>query len=169
MAGPLTWPATVPRTVAFILVRIRVEPTSCCGARQSLRPSKRSCALPTAATRSGRSSRPRRRSPRSPPGTRRSPQILLHTKKEHHPIRWCSFWHSLMHLHQGTKVIRASLYRLSVAKEVGSEGSAAGGRRRGVALCAAVGERRRRSRQGGHWAPQTFRRTVATNLESLPI
>ena len=38
----------------------------CCGARRKLRLSKQSRFLPTAATRSGRSFRPRRRSPRSP-------------------------------------------------------------------------------------------------------
>ena len=68
--------------LSFLVAEAGLEPTPCCGARQALRPSKRSCALPTAATRSGRSSRPRRRSPRSPPGTRRSPQILLHNHKK---------------------------------------------------------------------------------------
>ena len=39
---------------------------SCCGTRQPLRLSKQTCALPTAATRSGRFFRHRRRSHRSP-------------------------------------------------------------------------------------------------------
>ena len=77
--------------VFFLVAEAGLEPTTWCGIRQALRPSKRSCALPTAATRSGRSSRPRRRSPRSPPGTRRSPQILLHNQKRT-PPDWVVFF-----------------------------------------------------------------------------
>ncbi len=58
------------------------SPSYCCGARQSLHPSKRACTLPTAATRSGRSSCHRQRSLRSLPPSPRSVGIAIGTQIE---------------------------------------------------------------------------------------
>ena len=49
------------------------------------------------------------------------------SQKEHHPNGWCSFWLSLAHLRQRSTGQLLVANQLSVAKEVGSEGSAAGG------------------------------------------
>ena len=76
----------------------------CCGALRKLRLSKQARFPQTAATRSGRSSRPRRRSHRSLPPShaqsvkrqaaiRRLPdEFRQKSQKEHHPIGWCSYF-----------------------------------------------------------------------------
>lgn len=76
----------------------------CCGALRKLRLSKQARFPQTAATRSGRSSRPRRRSHRSLPpslaqsakrqnGNRRSlMQSIKEEQKKDHPVGWCSYF-----------------------------------------------------------------------------
>ncbi len=68
-------------------------PVSCCGARQKLRLTKQARFSPTAATRSPRSSRPRRRSGRSPDSHLRfSFYPVTGTKKADTRFGYLLFW-----------------------------------------------------------------------------
>ena len=85
---PTNW-ATPGSSIRGYKIKRSTRRPSCCGARQSLRPSKRTCAMPTAATRSPRCICPRQRSARSPTG--RHPEIpkALYTNRKEKATEKC--------------------------------------------------------------------------------
>ena len=85
---PTNW-ATPGYDLVSIKIGDQAGALSCCGARQSLRPSKRTCAMPTAATRSPRCICHRQRSARSPTG--RHPEIpkALYTNRKEKATEKC--------------------------------------------------------------------------------